>query len=441
LAEVVVVGADLGGLATAARLAKLGHSVTVVERGDAPGGLLAQVEHAGFTWDATPFSTTIPAVLRDLFRKSGRPLERYLDLELSTPARRHVFADGTTLDLPTGSRGGQLDAVTETLGSAAGEAWTRFVDGRADLWTTVRSSLLDPPDGVSRLSDRRLSRTLGAKQSLDSLLGKAFDDVRLRDLASYPVQGNARSHPSMPGFSSVSPYVERLFGVWRAPGGAADLARALIQRMAERSVDVRLGNEVTSLRVTTDRANGDRVDGVELAAGAPLRADLVVTSVSPRQVFGRLLDHRVRRAAVPLFATGEPAGPTVSYLALTAQAPALPAEVVLHGDPLVTIHSNRPSAEAPARWTLVTRAASPVDVLDTIAARGIDVRSHLINRLDSSPRPAPVPWTGRRDAAARAAFAHPLPGLHCLGTALVLGGSVPYVAWQAAHVAERLGKA
>ena len=150
MADVAVVGAGLGGLATAARLAKLGHQVTVFERGDTPGGLLRIVRQEGLTWDATPMQTTVPAVLRDLFRKSGRPLERYVDLQLTTPARRHVFADGTRLDLPTGSRGAQLDAVSDALGEAAGAAWTRFVDDQADVWAFLRSEVLDPPAGVRR---------------------------------------------------------------------------------------------------------------------------------------------------------------------------------------------------------------------------------------------------------------------------------------------------
>jgi hypothetical protein len=50
-----------------------------------------------------------------------------------------------------------------------------------------------------------------------------------------------------------------------------------------------------------------------------------------------------------------------------------------------------------------------------------------------------VRWEGARTATARAALASPMPGLLCLGTGLVLGSSIPYVAWQAAHVAEIIG--
>ena len=77
----MVIGGGYGGMASAARLAKLGHQVTLVEASDRLGGALVPVTQDGFTWDGGPAYTLLPAVMRDLFRKSGRPLERELDLE------------------------------------------------------------------------------------------------------------------------------------------------------------------------------------------------------------------------------------------------------------------------------------------------------------------------------------------------------------------------
>jgi UDP-galactopyranose mutase len=436
LADVAVVGAGLGGLATAARLAKLGHRVTVCERGDAPGGLLGRLHHDGMAWDATPMQTTIPAVLRDLFRKSGRPLERYVDLELSTPARRHVFADGTTLDLPTGSRGGQLDAVSDTLGAAAGQEWTRFVDGQADLWALLRNDVLDPTDGAAALAGRRLSRALRLKQSLHRLLRKTFEDERLRELAAFPStrDGNAAVAPAC---RAVDSYVERLFGVWRAPGGASDLARALMQRMEERAVDVRFGAEVASLAL-----GPGGVTGLRLTEGSALEADVVVTSVSPAQVFSRLLEHPRSRDAVRLFTTTSArAASTVTHLGLSGEPPAMPAEVVLHGDPVVTVATGSATGgQRSDAWTITSSGPLHGDVLDVMAQRGVDVRGLVTTRLERCHRADPG-WGNAHQAAARAALARPLAGLHCLGTSLVLGSSIPYVAWQAAHVAEVVGKA
>jgi len=116
MARVVVVGGGLGGSASAARLAKQGHTVTLVERLDHVGGALGYVEQDGFRWDSGPSSTALPAVLRDLFRKSGRPLERELELVPLDPMREHRFEDGTVLPLPSGSRAAQYEAIESAMG-------------------------------------------------------------------------------------------------------------------------------------------------------------------------------------------------------------------------------------------------------------------------------------------------------------------------------------
>ena len=59
MARVVVVGGGFGGLASAVRLAKLGHDVTLLERSETLGGALAPVTADGFTWDAGATSTLL----------------------------------------------------------------------------------------------------------------------------------------------------------------------------------------------------------------------------------------------------------------------------------------------------------------------------------------------------------------------------------------------
>src|SRR6478736_8382139 len=138
MSRVVVLGGGFGGTAAAARLAKQGHDVTLVERRDRLGGALGFVERDGFRWDSGPASTALPAVLRDLFRKSGRPLEREAELVPVEPLREHRFEDGTRLSLPSGSRAAQQEAVDEALGTGLGSQWVDYVHDQAPVWDRLR---------------------------------------------------------------------------------------------------------------------------------------------------------------------------------------------------------------------------------------------------------------------------------------------------------------
>ena len=450
MADVVVAGAGLGGLAAAARLAKLGHRVTVYDRQQVAGGVLRPVRADGFEWDGGPSSTPLPAVLRDLFHSSGRPLERYVELVARDVIRRHVFPDGTTVDLPGGSRGRQIAAVDEGLGPGAGTAWAAYVDGLGETWETMRSHVLDPPGGGAALGDRALARRLRARTSLATLLRGRLADHRLQTMAAHSFLTAGSRLADVPAYAAVDPYVERSFGVWDVAGGMATLVDALLTRLEERGVTVHLGVEVTA--VLTD---GDTVTGVQTTTGgeatdaALRRADVVVTDLDPRLVFGRLLEHPTAARARRVFDVAATVLPMdATHVGLAGECPALPAEVVLHGDPLIVLTTTGSAPAGRAAWTIRHRSGPGEDVVSTLATRGVDIRGAVVTRVDKTAAQQlheaggssyGLAWAGHRAHARRAALVHPLPGLHLVGAGVHPGATVPYVGWGAAHVASRVG--
>jgi UDP-galactopyranose mutase len=456
VADVVVVGGGLAGLASAARLAKLGHRVTVCERTDRLGGAVRLERRQGFTWDAGPASTPLPAVLRDLFRKSGRPLERYLDLRLVEPARRHVFPDGSEVDLPAGSRGAQQAAVGRGLDAEAAAAWTAFVDGLEPVWEVLRTRVLDPAAGGRALADREVARALGGRTSLARMLRRRLPDDRLRQVAAYPTLLAGSLPRDTPAYAAVSAYVERSFGVWTVEGGFGTVTDALVTRLQERNVTLRLGTAVAGI---TCGSHG--VTGVRTADGTTLSADVVVTTNDARTVFDGLVDAPATRHPRHVLARATPAiPPSVTHLGLAElppdqpgsvePLPDLPAEVVYHGDPLLVLRTGGGAPNGHRAWTLLRRGSAQEDPLVTLARRGLDVRPRVVTRVDRSPvdileesdgSPYGLAWEGWRRAVARAGLGHPVPGLYCIGASMHPGAGVPYVAWGAAHVADLVGKA
>ena len=85
--KILVVGAGLGGLAAAIRLARAGHAVEVWEKNGEPGGKLKELRLDGFRWGTGPSLLTMPQVLRDLFAAAGERMEDHLELvRLDRPA-------------------------------------------------------------------------------------------------------------------------------------------------------------------------------------------------------------------------------------------------------------------------------------------------------------------------------------------------------------------
>ncbi|HZP15788.1 MAG TPA: FAD-dependent oxidoreductase, partial [Nocardioides sp.] len=155
--RVAVIGGGFGGLATAARLAKLGHEVALYEAGPALGGALLPVVGEDGSWPSPVGGTLLPAAIKDLFRKSGRTLDRELEIEHREVIREHRFEDRTALKVHGGSRGAQLDEL--------GQDWVDYVEGFSDTWEVLRTTYAEVPWDRAHL-DKRLRRLLVSRETL-----------------------------------------------------------------------------------------------------------------------------------------------------------------------------------------------------------------------------------------------------------------------------------
>ncbi|MEU9299532.1 NAD(P)/FAD-dependent oxidoreductase [Streptomyces sp. NPDC048269] len=286
MARIAVIGAGMGAMATAARLAVAGHQVTVYERAETYGGAVGRYEREGFAYDTGPGLLHLPAVYRDLFVKTGkRPLETCVDMVQADPAVRHVLPrHGVDVTLPGASHGGVAAALDEAFGAGAGERWNAVLGRARDAWDATRRPLLEEPLRADRraLSDdpypalrrsgllRRRPPTLA--EVADRELGGGLGELLTGLVRAYGIDpGRA------PGSAAVLPYMEQTFGSWYVRGGMRALATAVHERCRERNVEFVFEAEVREVLAPLGRAAGLR-----LADGGEVTADSVVCGIDPR---------------------------------------------------------------------------------------------------------------------------------------------------------------
>ena len=246
---VVVVGAGVGGLAVAIRLAVAGRRVVLLERNDVTGGKLASVRHDGFTFDAGPSLLTLPHVFDELFRLAGTSLESELDLVRLDPQFRYRWPDGSELVVPD-EPAARFDAF-EQLASGAGSSWARFDDLGRRIWeVSERTFLAGPMAGPLTLARRMRSPSdllaIDPLRSLHRCAAAHFDDPRLVQWAGRYATYSGSSPFRAPATLACIQHIESRYGCWYPRGGLDELRRAL-QRIAEASgVEVRTGVEVVA---------------------------------------------------------------------------------------------------------------------------------------------------------------------------------------------------
>jgi phytoene dehydrogenase-like protein len=416
MAQVVVVGGGFAGMSVAARLAKLRHSVTLIESSEQLGGRMCGITIDGTTWQTGLDTVTLPAVFRDLFRKSGRPLESVLELTM-TPGRRHVFKDKSVLDLPLGNRGDQHAAFMEAFGE---DEWSPWIDGLAETWDAIRRIALDHVFLGKPAIDRAARKVLQPRHTI-AWVADRLPDERLAKLVLDPVRLAGQDRHATPGFVAVGHYIERNFGRWRFAGGLPALADALEARLAERNVTIELGESAHELL-----REGDQVTGV-VTDRRSIPADVVVWCAP---TWPAPLSSPPTMQVIPAART---------LLTLSDDAPELPEEVLVHANPPIRLWSGGNGA-----WTIEHRSGE--DVLDALARFGIDLRDHVTSRSDLTPsdlvRMGHWGWAWQRWSTAwEVPGVAPSGGLYFAGAHAHPGGSLEAIGMATAAIADDVGPA
>ncbi|MBV9206299.1 MAG: phytoene desaturase [Actinobacteria bacterium] len=293
--HVVVVGAGLGGLACALRLAGAGRSVTVLEREAGPGGRIGQLAAGGYRFDTGPTVLTLPHLLDETLGAVGERLSGWLDLVRLDPAYRAHFPDGTSLDIRA-STAGTAAEIARLCGPREADGYLRFVDYLAGLYRLEWARFIDrnldhPHDLLGADLIRLIAR--GGFGRLSAKVGQFFRDPRTRRVFSFQsLYAGVAPHRALALYAVIA-YLDTVAGVYFPRGGMYAVAEALAEAAVKHGVSIQYGREVTEVEVA-----GARARAVRTRDGDRIRADVVVLNpdlpVACRDLLRRPLRRRLR---------------------------------------------------------------------------------------------------------------------------------------------------
>jgi phytoene desaturase len=271
--HVVVVGAGLGGLSAALRLAGAGRRVTVLEREHVPGGRAGRVEVNGFRFDTGPSVLVLPDLIADALACVGENIADVLDLRMVDPAYRCRFADGSTIDVLT-DRDAMADQIAAVCGSRDAAGYRRFVSFAEQLYRIEMDRFIDRNfDSVRDLHAGSLARlvALGAFRRLWPKVGSFVADDRLRRMFTFQAMYAGLSPYDALAIYAVIPYMDCVTGVWCPIGGIHAVPEALAAAAQRHGVEIQYGVEATQVEMA-----GSRAIAVHTRDGERIPADVVV---------------------------------------------------------------------------------------------------------------------------------------------------------------------
>jgi len=283
--HVVVVGAGLGGLSAALRLAGAGRRVTVLERAGQPGGRAGLLELDGYRFDTGPTVLTMPSLIADALGCVDEELDDWLELRPLDPAYRAFFPDGSQLDVVA-----DIDRMTEQVRTLCGDkdaaGYRRFAAFAERVFRLERNDFIDRNlDSPLSLLTPSLARlvALGGFRRLAPVVASYVDDPRLRRVLSFQsLYAGVTPEAALAIYASIA-YLDSVAGVSFPIGGMHAVPRALAGAAVKHGVEVRYDTEVSAVEMRGSRAvavrtqDGDRIaaDAVVVNADLPAAWDLL----------------------------------------------------------------------------------------------------------------------------------------------------------------------
>ena len=285
--DVIVIGAGLGGLMAAAKLARRGKAVLVLEKKSLPGGTSYVFRRGGYSFPMGPLSFSFPGRVRGFLEEAGISEEvsfRRSGFELRTPSLDIVMSRPLA-DLHNALAAAfprEAPGLTEFIRELAAAI---TVSKDMDLWHPdfefgpkpgPRRTPADPGLSYRAAEVRRLSGVPAA-----GLLDRLMVDVHLKNFLGS--MGTSRPEMSLLNLALMWNIMADE-GIWFPSCGVHGLTDLLRRKVVEFGGEVRLSAPVRRILVRDGRAAG-----VRTAKGEDIGARFVVSNADYKTTFLDLL--------------------------------------------------------------------------------------------------------------------------------------------------------
>lgn len=245
--NIAVVGAGVGGLATACRLAKDGFTVSVFEKLPHCGGRANILEDKGFKFDMGPSFVLMPDFFEEIFTACGEQISDYLNLKVLEENYKIFFPDDTVLTVHKDSQ--KTKQELDGFEPGASKAFDRFINDVGDIYKALKPLLYQclTKKDLGKVSNWALLKKINPWQSYWQVAEKYFKSDKLKFAFTFEAMFMGVSPYQAPGFYSIITYLDHVQKIAHPLGGMYQIPLALEKMARKFGVKFFYNSEVESI--------------------------------------------------------------------------------------------------------------------------------------------------------------------------------------------------
>jgi phytoene desaturase len=282
----VIIGAGIGGIATAVYLAKNGYTVNVYEKNSSPGGRCGQLIRDGHRFDIGATMLMMPGIYREVFKSLGIPIFVNGDIKPLEDLYKIYFDNNEVITFSSDEN--KMRAQLEAIEPGSFKKSQKYVSVGYEIFQTGINKLIGRNfDNLFQFANfKNVGMLIKLKTYISNYryVKKFFRNQHLRMAYTFQNIYEGQSPFNSPALFSMVPAAELTEGSFFPVGGMFSIVEKLVSAAQSEGVRFHYNMPVKQIKV-----NRIKAEGIILENGSDIKADIIVANADLPYVYRKLL--------------------------------------------------------------------------------------------------------------------------------------------------------
>jgi phytoene desaturase len=294
--KVAIIGAGIGGISTAIRLAHKGFKVSVFEANSYAGGKLSSFDLNGYRFDAGPSLFTLPNLVEELFELVGKNPKEYFEYTKLPDICHYFWEDATKL-----TAWAENERFAKEVEEITGEPAQKILDFLKD--SAFKYEVLDGlflQDSLHKLSTWTSAKALkgylnlpklGIFGTMNEANEKLFKNPKIVQLFNRYATYNGSDPYQTPATLNIIPHLEYNIGAFFPKKGMVSITNSLVKLAEDLGVQFFYESKVEEILVEKDKVSGIRYSNIS-EKNIEKAFDVVVSNMDVTPTYRKLMPNQ-----------------------------------------------------------------------------------------------------------------------------------------------------